>query len=337
MLCALTDGNRPFSTYAIFIDKSRFHGTRCIKKSSDEIIDPYSSQIVLTNQNTEGSLQLILVTVIPNTAGWLSIELAYVVNSSHMTNSKSDNQRMRNDWDSRAQVNALHYNSPSRKPGEYDQFFSNGEEFVADEFEALIKNLNLDEDSQALEIGCGIGRMVRPLLKWFGTVNGIDVSPVMIDEAIKLSSGPEYSNLHFQPSDGSSIPLLDDSQDFIFSTGVLTHLPSADVLQQYMHEMRRVLTAGGVFKIEVPIQEGSWKLFGIVVPRKLAPLIPKFVFKLARRMTIKNPMKRNDTYMGVSFSRAKLESMGSTANLKTEFVSFPEGSDHTVWLVGSRA
>ncbi|MDG0866434.1 class I SAM-dependent methyltransferase [Candidatus Lucifugimonas marina] len=253
-----------------------------------------------------------------------------------MTKVKSDNQRMRNDWDSRAQVNALHYNSPSHKPGEYDQFFSNGEDFVAQEFELLIKNLKLSEDSQALEIGCGIGRMVRPLLKWFGTVNGIDVSPVMIDEAIKLSSGPEYANLHFQPSDGSSIPLADGSQDFIFSTGVLTHLPSADVLQQYMHEIHRVLTASGVFKIEVPIQEGNWKLFGIVISRKFAPLIPKFIFRLARKMTIKNPMKRNDTYMGVSFSRAKLASMASAADLKTEFIPFPEGSDHTVWLVGSR-
>jgi len=253
-----------------------------------------------------------------------------------MANVKTDNQRMRNDWDSRAQVDALHYNSPSRKPGEYDKFFANGEVFVSQELQPVIEKLELSQDSQALEIGCGIGRMVRPLLKSFGTVNGIDVSPVMIEEAIQLSDSPEFSGLKFQPCDGSSIPLPDTSQDLVFSTGVLTHLPSAEVLQQYMHEIHRVLTGGGIFKIEVPIQEGSWKLFGVVIPRKVAPLIPRFVFNIARRMTIANPMKRNDTYMGISFSRSKLQKMLETANLEAEFVPFPEGSDHTVWLVGSR-
>ena len=244
---------------------------------------------------------------------------------------------MRNDWDSRARVDALHYNSPSRKPGEYDQFFANGVKFVKEELEPVIAQLPLGPGSQALEIGCGTGRMLRPLLKSFSTVNRIDVSPLMIREAKNLNQIGEFANLRFQACDGSSIPLPDTSQNFVFSTGVLTHLPSAEVLQHYMHEIRRVLTEDGRFKIEVPVQEGSWRLFGfLAVTRKIAPLIPNFVFRLARRITISNPPKRGDTYMGVSFSRTKLRKMLDAANLQADFVPFPHGADHTVWLVGSR-
>lgn len=63
-----------------------------------------------------------------------------------------------------------------------------------------------------LGIGCGAGRMARPISNYFNTVHTIDVSTGMVEYAKKLS----LSNCIYHISDGYNIPLGHYSIDSVF-------------------------------------------------------------------------------------------------------------------------
>ena len=101
-----------------------------------------------------------------------------------------------------------------------------------------------------LEIGCGIGRLLRYFALIFDKVYGVDVSPEMIRKAKEyLDVNPKIETFC---GDGSSLkPIADQSIGFVFSYVVFQHIPSFEVIRNYVHEARRVLRPGGVFKFLV--------------------------------------------------------------------------------------
>ena len=240
-------------------------------------------------------------------------------------------ERMRKEWDERAQAGALHFNSPSRQAGEYDTFFENGKRFVETQLMPEVEQLQGHEGMWALEIGCGLGRMMRPLAPLFAQVHGVDVSPSMVEEAKALTPAGGFPNLSFQANDGATLPFGQASMGFVFSTGVFTHLPSRAVFRSYVSEIARVLLPGGRFRIEVPVNGGWWRIKGMIpVPRLIRPFVPRPLFGLVRRAAIRNPMKRSATYMGVSFYRFQIAGLLRHHGLTGELTEFPGGRGHTV-------
>ena len=80
--------------------------------------------------------------------------------------------------------------------------------------------------SSALDFGCGVGRLTRPLAQHFGEVTGIDVSASMLEVATQLS-GPEENCRYVLKCAAGTLPLADASQDFVLSCSiVLQHIPS---------------------------------------------------------------------------------------------------------------
>jgi SAM-dependent methyltransferase len=102
----------------------------------------------------------------------------------------------------------------------------------------------------ALEIGCGPGRLMRPLSRNFGEIHGVDVS----DEMIRLAGERlrETPNAHPHHSSGSDLALFpDDKFDFVYSYAVFQHIPSREVVFSYLREARRVLKPGGILRCQM--------------------------------------------------------------------------------------
>ena len=161
---------------------------------------------------------------------------------------KSISERMRADWNQRAREDAHYYVAFGGRDQDEAGFLATAAD-VLRSIEAQLKRLPAKANRRAwraLEIGCGPGRLVKPLSRHFGEIHGVDVS----DEMIRLARErlADIPHAHFHATDGASLALFaDDSFDFIYSYAVFQHIPSRDVVLEYMRETARVLKPGGIF------------------------------------------------------------------------------------------
>jgi SAM-dependent methyltransferase len=119
-----------------------------------------------------------------------------------------------------------------------------GQEFVAVgrlEFE-LLRSEGLAPEHAVADVGCGSGRLAYPLSFYLGGgYHGFDIVPDLVDHARRLVSRPDWD---FRVTDGSVIPLPDDTADFVCFFSVFTHLFHEDIFR-YLREARRALKPGG--------------------------------------------------------------------------------------------
>jgi ubiquinone/menaquinone biosynthesis C-methylase UbiE len=156
-------------------------------------------------------------------------------------------ERMRADWNERAGEDAYYYVAFGRREQGDDEFFATGKEIVT-AMEMELKRLR-GRDA-ALEIGCGPGRLMRPLARHFGEIHGVDVSDKMIRLATeRLRDTP---NAHPHHGSGSDLKLFPDEKfDFVYSYAVFQHIPSREVVLEYLREARRVLKTEGVLRCQI--------------------------------------------------------------------------------------
>jgi SAM-dependent methyltransferase len=114
---------------------------------------------------------------------------------------------------------------------------------------------------RVLDVGCGIGRMARPLTEYLdraGSYEGFDVVGVGIDWC-RRNVTPRFPNFRFRRANVFSpgyhprglyqaaeyvFPYPANSFDFVFLTSVFTHMRPAEVAN-YAREIGRVLKVGG--------------------------------------------------------------------------------------------
>src|SRR5690349_16411801 len=156
-------------------------------------------------------------------------------------------ERMRADWNQRATEDAYYYVAFGRREQDDEEFFSTAADVVKG-FEWDLKRVR-GRDA-ALEIGCGPGRLMRPLAKHFTAIHGVDVS----DEMIRLAKERLHDtpNAHPHVTSGSDLSMFpDDKFDFVYSYAVFQHIPSRDVVFHYLREARRVLKPGGILRCQL--------------------------------------------------------------------------------------
>jgi ubiquinone/menaquinone biosynthesis C-methylase UbiE len=155
--------------------------------------------------------------------------------------------RMRADWNQRANEDAYYYVAFGRREQDDEEFFSTASDIVKGFVWDLKRVRGRDA---ALEIGCGPGRLMRPLAEHFREIYGVDVS----DEMIKLAKERlrNTPNAHPQVTSGSDLSQFPDEKfDFVYSYAVFQHIPSRDVVLNYLREARRVLKPGGVLRCQM--------------------------------------------------------------------------------------
>src|SRR5262249_17674965 len=156
-------------------------------------------------------------------------------------------EQMRADWNERAGEDANYYVAFGRRGQDEEEFFATASD-VMPALEPELKRLRARHS--ALEIGCGPGRLMRPLSRHFGEIHGIDVSDEMIRLARERLRG--VPNAHPHHGSGSDLGIFpDDEFDFVYSYAVFQHIPSREVVFNYLAEAQRVLRIGGILRCQI--------------------------------------------------------------------------------------
>jgi SAM-dependent methyltransferase len=155
--------------------------------------------------------------------------------------------KLKNDWENLAERDALGaiLTDPSRMGGQWDMadFMATGDaevEIVMNHLTSLGRIPNFD--GEALDFGCGVGRLTQGLARRFTHCMGLDISNQMIEKAIGIN---QYPHCRYSVHSDTRLPFADERFSFIYSNIVLQHVP-ARFSQQYLREFVRVLAPGGV-------------------------------------------------------------------------------------------
>ncbi|MEA3034948.1 MAG: hypothetical protein QOH04_707 [Sphingomonadales bacterium] len=134
-------------------------------------------------------------------------------------------------------------------------FRRTGDEFL----QHFLEMTGLRPDERVLDVGCGTGRMARPLAGYLtsGSYDGIDIVKPSIDWCRRAYR--RFLHFRFHHSDiynkaynpggvaaanAYRFPFDDGAFDFIFLTSVFTHMLARDT-RHYLDEIARVLAPGG--------------------------------------------------------------------------------------------
>jgi ubiquinone/menaquinone biosynthesis C-methylase UbiE len=158
-------------------------------------------------------------------------------------------KKMRNLWNSLNRKSKFGYISHLQAGQKWDpaEFHLTGIRFV-DRMAERILNYGEVEPSQAtiLEIGCGVGRFLKPLSCRFKEVCGVDISEEMLKTAKDYCAC--LPNITYKLNDGESLnEIHNESFDYCISAGVFQHITDIKVILSYIREALRILKLGGLF------------------------------------------------------------------------------------------
>jgi SAM-dependent methyltransferase len=154
-------------------------------------------------------------------------------------------------WDARAREDAYYFVDSRLEYGSPDEqaFWAGGEEAL-DKLIAAVGAPRIDPGDVVVDIGCGLGRLTRPLAQRAGRVIAIDVSSEMLERARLLNE--HLDNVEWMHGDGESLrPVADASVDACISHVVFRHIPDPAITLGYIREIGRVLRPGGFAAFEL--------------------------------------------------------------------------------------
>lgn len=145
--------------------------------------------------------------------------------------------------------------------------------------ERHLKLMNIPQNiNSILEVGCGIGRLLKELNKTIPICVGFDASKDMIRE------GQEYcanTNIQLLKCDGNGLLPLNDLQfDYAFSIITFQHIPNVDTIKKYISEMHRLLKSSGKIKFQI-LKNNEFpekKLWSYHNPEELTAYMEKIEF-----------------------------------------------------------
>jgi SAM-dependent methyltransferase len=155
--------------------------------------------------------------------------------------------KLKDDWENLAERDALWaiLTDAEKAGGKWDvaEFMDTGEA----EIESVMRHLERighlpDLRGEALDFGCGVGRLTQPLARRFAKCVGVDISAEMIRKAEALN---RFAHCRYVVNTDARLPFAADSFAFIYSNIVLQHVPP-QFSTAYLREFVRVLAPGGV-------------------------------------------------------------------------------------------
>ncbi len=166
---------------------------------------------------------------------------------------KATLEKMRRDWDERARENARHYVATGKTEWTDEEFFASGEQAIKEQILNDMGNICQGKDPKqmrVLEIGCGAGRLTRALARLFGEIHAVDVSGEMVVRA--KDALKDFPHAHIYQNNGCDLTVVPElAFDFAYSAIVFQHIPSREVIENYVHEVNRLLKPGALFKFQV--------------------------------------------------------------------------------------
>jgi spore maturation protein CgeB len=154
---------------------------------------------------------------------------------------------MREDWDRRVQHDYRFWIANEISPDSF--LWQEGER----DFAQMVTGTPVGAHLTAVEIGCGVGRMLPAASRRFGSVIGVDVSPRAIAKGQELHRAASFGQgaVSLTTTNGVDLSAIaSGSVDFVWSFAALPHMPTR-VFASYLCEIRRVLRAGGCARLQV--------------------------------------------------------------------------------------
>ena len=231
--------------------------------------------------------------------------------------------RMRRYWDRRAREDPyffvdtrLAYGAP-----DLDRFWMGGEEALDGLLRAV--DMRVDPGDVVVEIGCGVGRMTRPLAARAGRVLALDVSPEML--ALARAHNEELDNVEWILGDGESLTgVADASVDGCVSLVVFQHVTSEEVVLGYVREIGRALKPGGWAAFQVSTDPSVHRRPGI---------ISRFQAALGSRLSRGPKGQADPAWLGTAVGLDRIRETATDAGLSVESV-VGEGTQYC--LLGTR-
>ena len=161
-------------------------------------------------------------------------------------------------WDACARHNAKRHIATDNWESE-DIFHKCGERDLVRLLENLDEEYLKAADKRVLEIGCGIGRILKPFAIRYPDLQlfGVDVSEEMIRKGRHRLK--EIENVKLMRTSGNDLQLFEDNSfDFVYSYIVLQHIPRKFV-NNYLNEVSRILNDDGVFVFQMPMSSEEKK------------------------------------------------------------------------------
>jgi SAM-dependent methyltransferase len=164
-------------------------------------------------------------------------------------------ERHRQDWEHLAETDPLWavLTRPGRKGGRWDvdEFFATGEAEIAHVFSVADALSRPERRGQALDFGCGVGRLTRALCTRFEQTLGVDISAAMVDQARRLNAG--FAGCEFRVNAARDLGQLESASfDFVYSSIALQHIPTVREIEGYVTELLRVASPDGLVVFGLP-------------------------------------------------------------------------------------
>ncbi len=135
-------------------------------------------------------------------------------------------------------------------------FHESGQKSLADLLTVSGGDFAASKGLRVLDIGCGIGRMLKPFAERFPNCQffGVDVSDEMVRKGRLWLAGS--SNTRLYANSGADLDMFDDgSLDFIYSYIVFQHIPRK-IVDVYFREVARIIAADGLFVFQMQFKPG---------------------------------------------------------------------------------
>jgi ubiquinone/menaquinone biosynthesis C-methylase UbiE len=154
------------------------------------------------------------------------------------------------------------------------------------------------ENMSALEIGCGVGRILIPMSKKFHKVVGVDISNEMIK--IGKQKTEKHPNCEFLVNNGKDLTDLPSNFfNFCYSFIVFQHIPDKDIVKNYIKDIHRILKTNSCFCFQV---KGIYE-------------IDPIKFRLLDKIKDKESLTHN-TWFGVQFSSKEMHKIADEFGFK---------------------
>jgi ubiquinone/menaquinone biosynthesis C-methylase UbiE len=158
--------------------------------------------------------------------------------------------RARRDWNHRA-VNAPKETTATFDASDWETYWASGSRDLEVLLE-LAQQAGCTSRELAVEIGCGLGRVARPLAARFRKVLAVDISQEMLRQAAQLAGAP---NIDYELVVADHrLHLKDGSADLVIAWTVFRHT-SKSVFDAYLKEARRILKTGGCLVFEMQVRQ----------------------------------------------------------------------------------
>ena len=174
-----------------------------------------------------------------------------------------------NQWNNFAKTNPYYYIDTNFK-GESFEFWQRG----IQQADLIMKNITKTlPQNTVLDFGCGLGRVLLPMSKYFTTSIGVDVS----SEMIKLLNQHAVNQKCTVKSYLTTENWQQHQYDLIYSVLTFQHIENFELIKNYIQQIAKNLNKGGIAYLHFDTRPENWfyklknKLPNWLLPRNHQP------------------------------------------------------------------